>query len=36
VNNVFGATTYPFVGLVGYQRRRAIIAEKVEGLIIFY
>jgi len=32
VNNVFGATTYPFVGLVGYQRRRAIIAEKVEGL----
>jgi len=32
VNNVFGATTYPFVGLVGYQRKRAIIAEKVEGL----
>ncbi|ORX46941.1 UBX-domain-containing protein [Piromyces finnis] len=32
VNNVFGATTYPFIGLVGHQRKRAIIAEKVEGL----
>jgi len=32
VNNVFGATTYPFIGLVVYQRRRAIIAEKIEGL----
>jgi len=32
VNNVFGATTYPFIGMVVYQRKRAIIAEKIEGL----
>jgi len=32
VNNVFGATTYPFIGIVAYQRKRAIIAEKIEGL----
>jgi len=32
VNNVFGATTYPFIGIVAHQRKRAIIAEKIEGL----
>jgi len=32
VNNVFGATTYPFIGLVAHQRKRPMIAEKIEGL----
>ncbi|ORX68863.1 UBX-domain-containing protein [Anaeromyces robustus] len=32
VNNVFGVTTYPFIGLVAHQRKRPIISEKIEGL----